>query len=325
MTTVLVVGPLAEGDMAWYVARTLERHLGMKTERLDPRRLVRLGRPGRMGKAIEHSAIGPILKKSALQRALKEKAARADLVIVVKGDHLEGETISDVASSRPICNWYPDHPVFDGRYEAMAAYTKFYAKDSWSAARLEGMGLRNVAWLPHGTDPELIQSPPGVIPVVDAAVVGRLYPYRIEVVRAIARRGVRCGLWGDSPGAAGELFDVVDPRWRAGRDHAAAFRSGMVVLNTHFVRDIVGGNKRVFDASAAGALQVTERQRDTMVAYDEGESILLYETVSEAAALIKAAVAGEIDVRRMGEAARRRTIECHTYTHRVRRIVGELL
>lgn len=321
--SILLVGPSRPGDLAWYCARSFRR-LGADVRVLDNRRLLRLAMPGALGKAVEYSRFGPGVMSSVLDRALQKGGNGVDLVFVVKGDHLAPETVARLAENRPVVNWYPDHPLFDGGLDRIGAYSIFYVKDRWSASRLASLGYRNVALLAHASEPDLLYGP-NAPRLVDVSVVGRLYEYRWHWIQLLVRGGFSVGVWGDRvPYGRRGVVRVGDPRWRSGPSHGEALRSGTLTLNTHYTADIYGANQRLYDAAAAGAPQVTEHLPDSCAAFVPGEEMLTFRNSEELLEIVSAALCGDVDLRQVGVRSRDRCLSEHTYDHRISRVLKEV-
>lgn len=132
------------------------------------------------------------------------------------------------------------------------------------------------------------------------------------------------------PGWAGKL----DPRIRVleGRQDARAlWRSARVVLQIH--RDHFFDNPRrippdspsgrIFEAAGLGCCQVVDRFRGaTFEHYEEGKELLGFESTEELRRLLATLVTDAPRRKRIGEAARARTLAEHTYRHRLLSLVS---
>ena len=312
----LIVGPSQVGEMAWFVRLACDR-LGWRTKVLDNRAYIRRGVPGRAGAAIDwvERARQRSGRRGRLQRRLVEAARGVDILLTVKGQHLEPGTIERLSRRVKTVNWYPDTPVFEQIFDQVGVYTLFCPKDDWTTRRLQAMGYGNVATLPHASDPQVLTGTDS-FDRVDVSVLGSIYPYREFWIRRIASQGLSVAVWGGRVhGVAGVRSQAQQAR---GTDQGRAFRAGTVTLNSHSPLDISGGNQRVFDAAAAMVPQITEHLPDTM--RHLGEAVAPFDSAEEFDSQLKKLIAdrGYRDALvRRGHAL---VTSRHTYEHRLRRL-----
>jgi spore maturation protein CgeB len=119
--------------------------------------------------------------------------------------------------------------------------------------------------------------------------------------------------WGDRGMPANVEYLGHVPTARHNEVNAAA----RLVLNVHrdsMVQNGFSPATRMFEAAGAAACQVTDAWVGIEEFFAPGEEILVAASAEEVAALVRST--GDEDARRIGEAARRRAIEAHTYGQR---------
>jgi spore maturation protein CgeB len=310
--------------MAWFLARAFRR-LGWQVAVFDDRAYVGRRLPGIAGTAVQvlerdHGMTG---RSRRLGRILRLRARGCDLAVTVKGEYLQPDDVAAISALVPFVNWHPDHPVLDQHFAAVAHYTAFCPKDSWSVERMRNMGLYNVVRLPHASDPEVLAGDRHEPADASVSVVGSVYPYRRHWIDEVRTAGLRVEVFGGSvpdgvPGVRSRKERVV------GADQGRALRHGLFTLNTHHPHDVAGGNQRVFDAAAAGAPQLTERLPETLRHFKPDSEICAFDDREEFRFWV-AELAGNADLRcRLGEASRERLREEHTYEHRVQSVLSLL-
>jgi hypothetical protein len=320
---ILVVGPSERGAMAWFISTALRR-LGANVATFDQRAVARFGMPGRPGVGVERVG-GALATLPIIDRILRRRSERADMVITVKGDHLDPESVEWIGRSRPFVNWYSDHPIFDQVFAEAKSYTLFCPKDSWSAARLREMGFTNVLRLAHASDPALLGGDGRQRQYeYDVVMLGSRYAYRLHWVRLASSAGYTIGWWGDHLSRRERVgLAKTGRRQRVGSDQGAAFRSGRLVLNTHVPFDVVGGNQRLFDAAAAGCAQLTEDRADSVDALGN-DQLLVYSDVASYLDRLQVALGDPRELEEMGRRAREVVLERHTYERRLQELASHL-
>jgi spore maturation protein CgeB len=306
--------------MAWFVRLACDR-LGWRTKVLDNRAYIRRGAPGRVGAAIDRleRTRQQSRRREQLQHRLIEAARGVDLMVTVKGQHLVAETVERLSRRLKTVNWHPDHPVFEQIFDQIGAYTLFCPKDNWTTERLHAMGFRNVATLPHATDPRILTGTDS-FSSVDVSVLGSIYPYRLFWIRRIASQGFSVAVWG------GKVHGVERVQSRGGQavgtDQGRAFRAGTLTLNTHSPLDVAGGNQRLFDAAAAMVPQITEHLPDTVQHF--GDAITTFASTDEFDSQLERLITDSGYRDATVRTACTIVTSKHTYEHRLRRLV-ELL
>lgn len=308
--------------MAWFLALAFRR-LGWQVATLGDRAYIGRHLPGRAGKAVQvlerdHHLTGRARRLAGL---VLERARSCDLVVTVKGEYFTPEGVAAVTAVAPFVNWHPDHPVLSQGFACIPHYSAFCPKDSWSTARLRGMGFGNVTTLPHASDPHVLGGPRLEPAARSFSVVGSSYPYRRHWVDEGLRAGLTAQVWG-SRGMTAQVGVTARHRPVVGAAQGRALRTGVFTLNTHHPYDIAGGNQRVFDAAAAGAPQLTERLPESVRHFASGTEIATFEDRAGFRAQV-AALSADAHLRAsLARASHERLRDEHTYEHRVRTMLA---
>lgn len=261
---------------------------------------------------------GPLPRR--LERLLRR--VRPDVVLVYKGEHLAPDA---VASLRGLggrwVHWFPDSPhVLDHALRLAAPYEVRYVFDTWMVERYREAGLA-AEFLPEAVDPSFNRPIPGAPPSAAIAFVGTREPLRDRALESIHDLGVRA--WG--PGwPAGPLF---------GDRFIRAFAGADIALNIHqFFADAPdmtryghGANRRTFELSGIGTVQLCDAKQDAARSFRDGEEIVLFRSIAE----LRDAAAGLLqDPERrasIGAAARRRALAEHTWEHRMVQLLAGVM
>lgn len=264
-----------------------------------------------------HSVLGRDLG-SRLAAALKRH--RADIVLVFKGAHLDPATI---AALRPLSaarwvNWFPDGPhLLDLSLRIGAAYDWCFIFDSSMVARHRALG-RRAEYLAEGFDPGYHRT----MAVEKAAshriaFVGSYEPLRAAALAAVSD----LGLSARGPGwPRGPLY---------GDAFVRAFAEADVALNIHqFFGDSpegerygTGANRRVFELSGIGTVQLCDAKADIHRHFREGEEIVLFRTPQELRAAAIRLLADPEERACVAARARVRAVREHTWRHRLEELL----
>ncbi len=167
--------------------------------------------------------------------------------------------------------------------------------------RLRQDGLRQLHWLPLGFAPELM---PASLPPksVDIAHVGST-----NVNANPARHALLAALKREFPSSN---FGPASPK-----DMGILYASARVVFNRSVNNDV---NMRFFEAAGAGAALVTDSVIDNglEILFDEGVHYLVYRDEASLLKVVRELLADPARSASMGQAARQRVLERHTYAHR---------
>lgn len=197
--------------------------------------------------------------------------ARPDVVLVLKGKELRGETVARLrgALGVPVCNFYPDDPFSVSRSnapddgpEVLTAYDRCFSFARHLLPRYEAMGAA-ADYLPFARDPAL-HAPlaPRVAPDLDLVFVGNLDERRVAMLEPLSP--FRIGIFGErvrqavptaSPLARAALFGPA----AYGRALAATLGRGRISINVMREQNRGSHNMRSFESPACGAFTLSER------------------------------------------------------------------
>lgn len=247
-----------------------------------------------------------------------------DAVLVIKGDSVPPGLWQEVRrNGRPVALWlYDELRRTSYQPEDMQAFTGVATYSPLDAADFEARGL-NAVVVPLAFDEAYSPSPRMGSEIV---FVGARYPSRERLLGRVHAKGlpVRCygRQWSHHPVDRARTMQWQRPAIPAGRDlsRLASYdlmAGSAAALNLHSDQD--GFTMRTFEASGAGALQIIDR-KDVEQHYDPGVEVAAFSTEEEMLALCERALGDRHWRRALGRAARRRTLQQHTFTHRAREI-----
>jgi len=255
---------------------------------------------------------------------------RPQLVLVMKGGPVTPGLIRRIKArlDTRFINYFFDNPLWMIPFECIEAYDYFFTKDRYALRALEGVGLRNVHYLPlycvpefhHPVELTAEETHQFTAPI---SFVGSCYPYRERFLRELAGYPVR--LWGygwdRAEAASVQSMYAGGPVW--GRAKLAVYSGSTLSLNHHHpMNDIVGMNNRTFELAASGACQVVDWKDDLVNLFTPGEEVVAYRNLGELRHQLDYYLAHPAEARDIGERARKRALAEHTLRHRIEQMLA---
>lgn len=225
----------------------------------------------------------------------------------------------------PIALWFPDAVSNLGRARMLAAeYNAFFFKDPLLTKRLrDTLGLP-VWYLPEACNPNWHR------PIGDAgsarsiAVVGNIYPSRLQLLKRLYDAGIPLTLHGGQPAKwlrqlLPDDIKLHPPVYR--EEKSRLFRTAAGVLNNLHPAEMHSVNCRLFEATAAGAAVLCEARPTLAELYDSTREIAQFETFDELVASARALLDDPALTKSLGDAASLRAHSEHTYEHRLMNVL----
>ena len=250
---------------------------------------------------------------------------RPSLVLVIKGGPITPGLVRRVKARQDILflNFFPDNPLWMMPFDGIEAYDAFFTKERYALRALEGVGLRNLHYLPMYCVPAM-HHPVALTPEEQlryagpVSFVGSRYPYRERLIKELLEFPIK--LWGsgwqraESPGI--RALAAGGPVW--GRAKFAIYSGSTLSLNHHHpMNDIVGVNTRAFELAAAAACQVVDLKEELTSLFKQGEEVVTYRDLDELKKRLTYYLAHPDEARAIGENARTRALKEHTLRHRI--------
>jgi spore maturation protein CgeB len=257
-------------------------------------------------------------------------AWRPTLVLVIKGGPVTPGLIRRVKARlhTRFINYFPDNPLLMIPFDCVEAYDHFFTKERYALRSLEGIGLRNIHYLPLYCVPDLhhpieLTAAERLRFAAPVSLVGSCYPYRERLLKELASYPVR--LWGygwdRAETAEVRAMHAGGPVW--GRSKLAVYAGSTLSLNHHHpMNDIVGVNSRTFELAAAGACQVVDWKETLAQLFTPGEEVVVYHDLGELRHQIEYYLAHPEEARDIGERARKRALAEHTLRRRIEEMLA---
>jgi hypothetical protein len=156
--------------------------------------------------------------------------------------------------------------------------------------------------------------------------VGSATPYRESVLHQLVEFGL--ALWGPGWKKSG-LREYCRGELLSLENYVRAYAGASVAINLH--RDAEGPepdgavNSRLFEIAAIGVAQAVEKRRELAAHFQPDEEILGFGSVEELRDQVRHALQDHHLRERLGSAARRTALQRHTYMHRMKELLDQLM
>lgn len=260
-----------------------------------------------------------------LERVLDEHTP--DLVLVIGGAPLDEELVDRLRGrgrARWI-NWLPD----DLRTAAQAAqlarpYDHIYAIGTDVAAELADRLGRTVDVLSLAADPSVYR------PIrskdqyrANVVFAGSATPRRERLLAELVEFGL--ALWG--PGwRKTSLRDYCRGEAQETAEYIRAYTGATVAVNIHHVA-VEGDpreascNQRLFELASLASAQVVDDRGDLARFFAAGREVAVFHDAAELRETVRRLVEDPAEAERLGQSARARLLQDHTYMHRLRELL----
>ena len=262
-----------------------------------------------------------------LERCLDE--IQPELVVVNGNDAIDEALVDRLrgrARARWI-NWLPqDLRTISEAVVLARPFDHIYAIGTDIAAEMADRLGRTVDVLAFAADPSIYR-PIRTRDQYRANVVfaGSATPRRERLLSELTEFGL--ALWG--PGwRKTSLRDYCRGEAPSTAEYLKAYAGATVAVNVHHVlvendpRE-ASCNQRLFELAALGAAQVVDDRGDLARYFERDREVLVYRDATELKALVRGLIEAPSEAERIGQSARARLLQDHTYMHRMRQLLRD--
>ena len=290
--------------------------------------------PGRIRSRI--SVLEDVNMRQINRRLLaRVRRSKPDVVLVTGGDRIRGETIRALKAEGVLTAlWTTDAPHGDwGVSRAAPFYDHVFCQGSEAVEILERAGLARARWLPVGCDPSRHHAV-SISPEEqeryghDVVFVGSWYPERAALFERLCDFDL--AVWG--PG-----WEMLPERSALRRHLRGAhtspggwrkiYSASRIVLATHY-HDPSGrypvyqASPRVFEALACGAFVLSDRQRDVLALFRDGEHLACFSDGDDLAAKVRYYLEHPGERQAIARRGHEEALSRHTYVHRIETLLA---
>lgn len=273
----------------------------------------------RIHKTVHLQSRSTALAARNLDRAIG--LAKPDIILVTDLYYLADpilEVLQRARANAAIAHWIGD--FFDSRLQAAShVIDTYYFTDSSFIDDAAQLGIANTRYLPLAANARLFHPPRKAARNNRLIFIGAHSQNRQDMIDAIATPKTVIGKgWRAHPGRQDEYLDrSIDLA-----SVAAHYRASSVVLNVLNRNNVRHGlNMRCFEATACGALLLTEESPDNSRCFVPGEEIITYNSPADADRLLHELSADRSRLETIALRGQQRTSSAHLYQHRLQTII----
>jgi spore maturation protein CgeB len=290
--------------------------------------------PGRLRKKIG------ILQKvsvAVINRGLVKLATQTQphLILVIGGHRITRQSLSTLRKSGScLVLWTTDVPhTSDMMFTTAPLYNQIFCQGTEYVQALANLGIVGLHWLPMACDPEIhcnvsVSNEEIAKFGKDIAFVGSYYPRRAEFLEKLSDYNL--GIWGPgwenlpthSPLRRALMGSYTTPEtWRK------IYSASKIVLSIHYQDEhfpVFQSSPRVFEALSCGAFVLTDKQKDVLALFRDGEHLVSFSDVCELVERVEFFLAHLEQRQVIAQRGKQEVLERHTYRHRLTELLANI-
>lgn len=268
---------------------------------------------------------------------------RPDFVLVLNGMDVSVEEIDTIrAEGIRTAIWLTDDPYYtDITLKLVPHYNYVFTLELECVAFYRARGIAETHYLPFAANAAVFR--PKIIPIKyrkDVSFIGSGYWNRIAIFDRIApylasKKSYISGIWWKRLRKYKLLSSKIDlNKWMGAEETASFYNGAKIVINMHRSHDdsafnnnsklvpAASPNPRTFEIAGCGTLQLTDIRSDLIRFYKPNRDIVTYASPEELIQKLDYYLHHEEERRAIALNALKRTMEEHTYPHRLSQMLS---
>lgn len=260
----------------------------------------------------------PLNHLKGVPRALREKH---DVPVL----YYDGDVPASLPNMRGFASGFRIYQGAD-----VSEYTAFISNSSGGADLLHDLGVQNVHTLWYGADPDVFSPVAVGAQDIDVFFYGHGREYRGEWIDAMliepaaqldeARFAVR----GTKLGALGHVEALPYLSFSKLRTYACRSKINLCITRGAHASVYASSSSRPFELASMGACIVANPYHGIEAWFEPGKEIIVVESAQEALERYRYLLRHDAERRAIGQAARRRILQQHTFRHRAQELLNIL-
>jgi len=272
-----------------------------------------------------------------IQKVIQSQICRfkPEIVIVFKGMEVQPKTITWIkAQGIKVVNYNPDSPfIFSGFgsgnrnvTDSISLFDTYFTYDRFILQQLKERKV-NCELLPFGFDAcgfEYFELNPQD-EILKICFLGNADKYRLDFIQNLAKKRIPVDVYGEnwSSFRVHPSITIHGPLY--GRAFWSTLQKYAVQLNMLRPHNLNSHNMRSFDIPGSGGIMLAPRTPDHAMYYSENSEVFLFSEFKEAVDQYHRILSLNFEERnKIRYAARMRSMNEHTYSHRVKAILESL-
>ncbi|HHT9158544.1 MAG: hypothetical protein A2047_01050 [Omnitrophica bacterium GWA2_41_15] len=271
---------------------------------------------------------------------------KPDLLFIIRGDFIFPETLARIKeiTSCPIVGYAWDEPFHSHDKKNIDDYRGYNFKngvpwydlifvfDEFYIDKIKKQGAKNVYYLPLATNPNrykdiLVTDQDRCDYDYDVCFIGLPFENRIEMFECLSDYNL--GVFGDHWTKHFIRRGQKTPSYYRGRASGETvnkiYLSSKIVLNIHHPQSIEGLNTRTFDIPACGAFEMVDYKKNVERHFEIDKEIVTFRSINELKSKIDFYLENEDLRKSISEHGKQRVLNEHTWVHRMKDNVIELM
>ncbi len=253
---------------------------------------------------------------------------KPDVFFTIYGRNHDAGTLEKIKRKGipTICWWLNDPFDLGYKYIPVHLYDHFFTNSAGTHEVYRHYRVNNVQYLPVGVDPDTHKPMPGAEKKYDILFAGDWHPIREKVITGLVKKHniALIGPWKRKIAKDSPLHPFfIRQGYFTPAEMSEMFNQAKIVFNLHtwYVRWSYGVNPRLFEASGCGAFQISDNKLELKDLYTPGKEVITYENIEEISPLFDQYLASAARREEIGNAAAKRSLEEHTYVHRMQQLL----
>lgn len=243
---------------------------------------------------------------------------KPDLVIVSKGENILSETVSKISEKTIIVNWFTDYFADYKRIrEWISAYNVFFTGDRTDVKSYRKKGYKNLYCLPYAGPLFTTGTSKKKYDVVFIGTFNKTREYLFDNLDQLNLK-----IWGDKRWGKSKLKNNYMGKWLNFNEMMRVLKDSKIVINNHQNRVL---NMRVYEATAAGALLITDYSPDLPLMYKIGIEVVVYNNKIDLYEKVKHYLERDIQRERIANAGCNRVKKEHNYSNRLQKMFSVVM
>lgn len=252
------------------------------------------------------------------------KTFKPDIFLTIFGFDHDRTIIEYIKEQRIItaCWWLNDPCQFKRSILQAGYYNYYFTNASEGLDDYRKEGIKNVFFLPAAAYPPVHHKLPDAVHRFDVCFAGDWGPTLEEILTLLASE-FNISIfspWKKKIKKGSPLFSrIYLDGFFSPEDMVTIFNQSSIVLNIHGYYGTwdYGTNPRVFEANGCGAFQLSDYKKEIPKLYEPDKEIALYSSMDELKEKLTHYLAHQEKRSQISECGLLRTINCHTYEHRL--------
>jgi spore maturation protein CgeB len=332
------------GSIGWFWERSLKKlghqvevFIENKRERLDKLEAVN-PKCYRWVRAVKaHLPPYHFLEKKLINQQLLKKVIefRPEIILVTEGSNILPETLQKIKrkiKTKLVLRLGADPFIFgmEGIIRNLSGYDFIFTHLDLSSS-LQRAGAKRILYYSLRADPTFhrqveLSSEEKKKLESDVCFVGLYYPERERILKEVAELKVNFKFWGSNwhPNNTSSVLYQHYQGEAWGEKMVKIYNATRIALNIDYLTYRYGGNMRLFEIPACGALEIVNRKEKISNFFKPDEEIVLFENIDDLKEKILYYLKNEEKRRKIAQQGQARVYQDHTYEQGLRYIIEEV-